>query len=346
VNDRPFVSVIIPNYNYSRSLPLCLRALAEQSYPRMEVIVVDDCSSDDSVEVARAHDVTVLSTERNSGCAGARNLGVRHAAGEIYFFLDSDVALDRDAVRNAVEALEGDPRIGAVCGVYEAEPLIRDSLVEECRSLQAHYWRCSSEGEVSFLFPSLCAMRATAFHDVGPFNPRLRETEEIDYGQRLTRAGYAVHLTAAVRGSHDDDHLLWPLLRKVFVRGRLRVPLYAGRRRFAQGFETAPRAWACASALLAVLTCLPAAVIGGFGWLVPPALFAVSLLCDAGMYRFVAGRRPRLLVSFVAVQFLFNLSVGAGIAIGVLQWTASAGFRSLYDTEPAGLAPAGEKGSR
>ncbi|UBU09495.1 glycosyltransferase family 2 protein [Nonomuraea gerenzanensis] len=336
----PLVSAIVPNYNYAASLELCLRALQAQTYRPMELIVVDDGSTDDSAEVARRLGVRVIRTERNLGTAAARNLGAEHARGEILMFVDSDVAAYPDAAEVAVGLLAADPRLGAVSSVHDPEPLIRDSLVEEYRALQYHYWTVSSEGPVSFLFPALMAMPRRVFDEVGPFNPRLRETEEVDYGHRLTQR-YEMVLTTAVRSRHDHDDKLVKLLRKLYRRGRARVPLYARRRRFARGFETSSRAGGSLAAL-AALAALPLAVpLGPAGAGLAALALAVSLLADLGMYRFVLRRRGVLfLLYFGAVHFLVNVAIAAGVAAGVVRWSCSARFRRLYDPDPIMRRPA------
>lgn len=333
--EEPLVSLVIPNYNYGRSLGLSIQSAKDQDYPNLEIIVVDDCSTDGSEDIARSYGVTVVSTGTNSGVAVARNTGAAHARGSILFFLDSDVALSPGAVRAAVDLLRDNPEVGAVCGMYEPEPLIRDSLVEECRCLQAYYWRTSSEGTVSFLISAMCAMRVEVFEEIGPFNPNLRQTEEVDYGQRLSQR-YDLLLTPAVRGSHDDDHELWPLIRKIFTRGRLRVPLYARRRKFAKGFETASRSWASLMSALAVVSLAAPAVLGPAGWALPVLLLAAVVGLDLGMYRFVAARRGlRFMPAFFGVQLAFNLTVVAGVAFGAVHWLLSPAFRRLYDRDLA-----------
>src|SRR5437588_12572558 len=104
--DRPLVSVIVPNYNYGHVLGHCLRAVQGQTYPRVEIILADDCSTDNSVEVAASLGVPALRTPANGGAAVARNLAVRHAGGDILFFLDSDIALEPGAVEAAVRVLQ------------------------------------------------------------------------------------------------------------------------------------------------------------------------------------------------------------------------------------------------
>ena len=94
------VSVIVPNYNYSESLDLCLRSILDQTYPLVEILVVDDCSTDDSIAVAQALGVRVVSTGVNAGCGNARNVGAANTGGEILYFVDSDVSLHRLRLRD------------------------------------------------------------------------------------------------------------------------------------------------------------------------------------------------------------------------------------------------------
>ncbi|GJF31073.1 hypothetical protein KNE206_37730 [Kitasatospora sp. NE20-6] len=328
--DRPLVSVIVPNYNYAASLGLCLRAILDQTYDRIELIVVDDGSTDNSVEIARSLGVTVLHTPRNLGVAGARNLGIARSNGEICFFVDSDVALAPDAVAHAVRLLQDDPGLGGVCGIHDPEPLIRDSLVEEYRGLQYHYWSASSAGFISFLFPASCAIRRTVLDEVGPFNERLRHTEEVDYGNRLTQR-HRLLLTPLIRSRHDHDAVLVPLLRKLFRRAHARVPLYVGRRKFARGFETSSRAGGSLAAL-ASLALLPVALLSGYALIAVVLALGVSLGTDAGMYRFVAQRRGWIFAAyFTAVHWVVNVTIAAGALAGAAHWLGSPRFRRLYD---------------
>jgi glycosyltransferase involved in cell wall biosynthesis len=340
--NRPLVSVIVPNYNYAGSLGLCLRAVQAQTYRPLELVMVDDGSTDDSVAIAEQLGVRVRHTGRNQGVAAARNLGAAHARGETLVFVDSDVAIYPDAVEAAVAILAEDPRRGAVCSVHDPEPLIRDSRVEEYRALQYHYWSASSEGPISFLFPAMVAIRRSVFDEVGPFNTRLRQTEEVDYGHRLTQR-YELLLSSAVRSRHDHDDRLAGLLRKLYRRARDRVPLYARRRRFATGFETPHRAGGSLAALAAVAAAPAPVLLGPRGVVLPVAALAGSILADLGMYRFVLERRgPGFLLYYTGVHFVVNVTIAAGVAAGVVRWLCSGRFRRLYDTgyQPPGRAAA------
>ena len=101
MNKRPFISVIIPVYNGEKFLPGCLEALVSGSYRDYELIVVDDCSTDRSVEISREKGAQVLKTSRQSGPGGARNLGAQHARGEVLFFVDADVVVKHDRLNES-----------------------------------------------------------------------------------------------------------------------------------------------------------------------------------------------------------------------------------------------------
>ncbi|WP_214107654.1 glycosyltransferase family 2 protein [Acrocarpospora catenulata] len=327
----PLVTVIVPTYNHARFLPLCLQAIQEQSHTPLEVVVVDDCSTDESAAIAEAMGVHVIRTPGNSGPAVARNLGAAWASGEILFFVDSDVALAPDAVATGVALLAADPELGAVCGIEDPDPLIRSTRTEDYRAHQHHYWSIAAEGDVSFLWSAIFAIRADVFRETGPFNPALRYTEEVDYGRRLSER-YRVRITRAIHGRMGHDRELTVLLRKLFHRGRLRVPLYARRRRFAQGYETASRAWGSLAAVLVLLTLPLPLVAGPLAALVPAIFLAAWVAGDAGMFRFVFSRKcPLFGAFFVAVHYLVSLVIIAGVAAGAVQWLTSGQFRDLYE---------------
>lgn len=328
----PLVSVIVPNYNYGRVLGHCLRALQAQTYTPLEIVLVDDRSTDDSVAVAESLGVNVISPPVNSGVSAARNLGAAHANGEILVFLDSDIALAPDAVASAVALLESDSRIGAVCGNFDPVPLVRDSLVKEYRNLFRHYYFLCRLGSISgFLPTSILAMPAKVWAEVGPFNTRLDQSEGADLGERLTDR-YEVHLTDTVRGRHDDDQNLRVALRKIFVRTRVQIPFFL-QPRYAAGTVGSPESRASLAATLTAVTALLPPLAGQAALAVVPAAFlAWYLYIDRRMYRFVfAGRGVAFGVFFTGVHFLANLTIAVGAASGIAKWLVSPTFRRLYE---------------
>ena len=112
----PRVSVIIPNWNGAAHLPACLNALRAQTFRDFEAIVVDNASTDDSVEVmARDYtEVQVIPLDRNRGFTGACNAGLRTARGEYLILLNNDTEAAPDWLAEAVAAFERHPEAGMV----------------------------------------------------------------------------------------------------------------------------------------------------------------------------------------------------------------------------------------
>jgi len=90
----PLISVIVPCYNGGQTIQRCIESLVEQSHRPHETIVVDDRSTDMSVELLRGLPVTIVSRALNGGAAAARADGAAKAKGEIFAFLDADCIED------------------------------------------------------------------------------------------------------------------------------------------------------------------------------------------------------------------------------------------------------------
>jgi glycosyltransferase involved in cell wall biosynthesis len=326
------VSIVIPNYNYAKTLGLCLASVREQTHQPYEIIVVDDGSTDDSVAVAQSFGARVLRTGGNYGPPAARNVGAEQAGGDVLLFVDSDVALEPDATRIALEMLGADPRIGAICGTFRPEPLIPDGLIEEYRCLQLAY-AMGGEGPISTSYTAILAIRTEVFREIGGFNAALRHTENADFGHRLSQR-YQVILTQKVRGVHDHDDTLRVLVTKFFTRARLHVPLYLRKPEFEGGLASDAKGWGAIAALFALLT-LPTLLLGPWWAALPAGLAVASVACDLGMYRFVRRERGLLFTCYyTAVHYLVNVTVATAIGVGTVQWLFSGEFRGLYRDLP------------
>lgn len=113
---QPKVSVVVSCYNYARFLPEAVASLQSQTYPNVEILIVDDGSTDDTPAVAArlAADPRVVSVRQaNEGQAGAKNTGIRRATGEFIAFLDADDRWDPKKLEKQMR-LFADPDVGVV----------------------------------------------------------------------------------------------------------------------------------------------------------------------------------------------------------------------------------------
>jgi glycosyltransferase involved in cell wall biosynthesis len=136
------VSVIIPCFKQAHFLPESIESALAQTYPRVEIIVVDDGSPDETAAVAARYPAVKYVRQSNQGLSRARNTGFRHSSGEYVVFLDSDDRLFPDALAVNLEILEARPDCAFVSGHYhfidaagtvfdewEAEPVESDPYI-------------------------------------------------------------------------------------------------------------------------------------------------------------------------------------------------------------------------
>jgi len=113
---KPLVSVIIVNYNGIGLLKVCLKSLVSQAYKQIEVILVDNASSDGSVDFVRKSypQIKVVENKRNLGFANGNNIGFREARGNLILFLNNDTRVTKDFLNILVDNVLNDSKVGGV----------------------------------------------------------------------------------------------------------------------------------------------------------------------------------------------------------------------------------------
>jgi glycosyltransferase involved in cell wall biosynthesis len=169
------VSIIIPVYNREQYIGAALESVLSQSYRPLEIIVVDDGSSDRTAEIVKRFDDQVSYVYRaNGGPAAARNHGLALASGEFIAFLDSDDLWPATKLETQIRYLLGHTEVQYVIGkaTYFAEPGttlpsgFREELLDGGRTAQ--------------LLQAMVA-RKSVFDRVGNFNIQLRTAEDVDW---------------------------------------------------------------------------------------------------------------------------------------------------------------------
>lgn len=201
---QPFISIIIPVYNGEKFLPVCLAALVSGSYPDYELIVVDDCSTDRSVEISREKGATVLKTSRQSGPGGARNLGAQHARGEVLLFVDADVVVKPDTLERVAANFIHHPEVAAVFGSYDDEPAEKN-FISQYKNLFHRFVHQQARSEAETFWAGCGAIRRDVFLAVEGFDaeryPR-PAIEDIELGYRMRTKGHRILLDKQLQAKH------------------------------------------------------------------------------------------------------------------------------------------------
>lgn len=104
----PKFSIIIPVYNVEKYLEKCLDSIKNQTYKDYEVIIVNDGTKDNSMDIAKKYDFKIIN-QKNQGLSAARNTGVKNATGDYLLFVDSDDYLEKDLLKELNKSLKNNP---------------------------------------------------------------------------------------------------------------------------------------------------------------------------------------------------------------------------------------------
>jgi len=179
MSDKPLVSVVIPTKNSGETIETCLKSIKEQTYPNIEVVVVDSHSNDGTKEISEGFSVEVM--EIKVGRSRARNIGAKKAGGALILSLDSDMELTSRVVEECINKVEEghdaiiipEMSVGigfwAKCKVLEKSCYVGDEVIESSRFV-----------------------KRDVFETVGGYDPKLEFAEDQDFNLRIMKAGYRI----------------------------------------------------------------------------------------------------------------------------------------------------------
>lgn len=197
------ISIIVPVYNGGTHFRKCLNSLEQCSPPPHEIIVVADGESDGSYRFALEKGHKVLTLERNSGPAVARNYGAEAASGEILLFIDADVTVEVDIIKKVRDTFAEDNSLSALIGSYDDKPG-DPGFVSQYRNLLHHFTHQGSSIEASTFWGACGAITKEAFWSIDGFNSAYHTAsiEDIELGYRLKNKGYSIKLVKNIQVTH------------------------------------------------------------------------------------------------------------------------------------------------
>jgi GT2 family glycosyltransferase len=197
------ISVVIPVHNGGDKFNRCLASLAEVKADFHELIVVADGESDESWLLAEQWGAKVIRLPQTGGPARARNVGADAAQSDILFFIDADVCVHADTVRQVAIAFQQDDQLAALIGSYDDAPGAGNFL-SQYRNLLHHYTHQTARAQASTFWGACGAIRRDVFSKIGGFDERYRRPsiEDIELGHRLTAAGYQIRLYKDIQVKH------------------------------------------------------------------------------------------------------------------------------------------------
>lgn len=185
----PKVSVVIPTYNHVQYLRYALDSVINQSYPNLEVLVIDDGSTDGTAELVKGYGLKAnYFYKQNGGTPSALNLGLSQATGKYICWLSADDAFLEDKVSKQVTLMESDPSLGFSYTSF----VVIDSNGKEQYDVISPYYSNKQEMVTKllggcFINGSSVMMRSSALQHIGNFDESLPQAHDYDLWFRFLR---------------------------------------------------------------------------------------------------------------------------------------------------------------
>jgi len=211
--------VIIPTLNRASELAECLGALRNQTLQPLEIIVVDDGSTDGTHEVVRKFNATLIEAGSGKQANYCRNQGAMKARGEILMFFDSDTVPSPEALEVAARTLS-DVKIEAVVGLYSVQHR-HTNAASQYKNLWIRYSYLKSAGHIDWIFGAVSAIRREAFFRSGGFDQTMMMThggEDLELGKRMATHNLTIVLNPECEVEHLKKHTLMSLLKNDIMR--------------------------------------------------------------------------------------------------------------------------------
>ena len=266
----PKISIIIPALNEANNIDTCLSSLSRLGYSKkeMEIIVVDNGSIDRTVNIAQNFNAKVLQNSEKS-VAGLRNLGAKHATGEILAFIDADCYVAKDWLDQAKQYFEEEQVVawGAPPGPPQKSTWVQATwfLVRQKAQLTQN---------VEWLESMNFFVRKKDFWRVGGFNEKLATCEDVDLSYRLLKLGNIVSDKRIVVTHTGEAATIFEFMKKEIWRGQSNLKGF-----FCHGFSVKELRSLLIPLYFGLL--LPLLVITFFllGKMIGLILFGVLMLC-------------------------------------------------------------------
>ncbi len=200
------IALYIPCFNAQKTIGVCLEGVLNQSKPADDILVVDDGSTDMTVEIAKKYPVRIIKHAKNLGLAAARNSAIKNTNAEFIASLDSDCQPDKDWLQHLIEGINLPSVAGSGGKVVEANT---SSVFDIWRSVHMQqHWGEVKKVNPDFLFGSNTLFRRDLLIKAGFYNESYKSnSEDVDISTRLRKIGYDLiyEPLASARHLREDD---------------------------------------------------------------------------------------------------------------------------------------------
>jgi len=190
INDNGKISFCIPVYNGEKTIGRCIESILDLAYPNKEIIIVNDGSTDETSSILKKYPIKIIDLEQNMGRGYARQTALEHASGKYVALLDADGFITN---KNWAEKMLSDFTEDRIAGVFSLSRAINSG------SSIARYWdylttTALTPGQVTHgAGTGNTLIKKNVLDEVGGFDKRLRNAEDSDISEKISKRGYVFY---------------------------------------------------------------------------------------------------------------------------------------------------------
>lgn len=318
------ISIVIPTYNASGFMPALLDSIFNQAVKDMEVIIVDDCSTDNTIEIVKKYPVRVIQMEMNGGPARARNRGVKEAAGNIIFFLDADVIVLDGTIQEVEDYFKNHPAAQCIIGICSTTPLNSGFVPAYMAMFEYIHLIRRQYNTVTVFAPRCGAIQKDFFLEIGGYDEQYKgaDVEDFELARRINKRNCIIlNPQLLVRHQFADFR---QALKIYFKRTVMWVHLFFREKQLDNAGPTSPSngiAAICAFLSFLSLLLIPFASFARYLFLF---LVLIFLLSNFKWWNFMRGKAGLLFsVRAMALNYFLGIEIVLAALYGVVSYTFS-----------------------
>jgi glycosyltransferase involved in cell wall biosynthesis len=316
------ISVVIPNYNNAETIGKCLESAFSSRYDNFEIVVVDDNSQDNSVEIIRRFPCKLIPLDKHAGTSRARNIGALNSSGDIIFFIDSDCLLQEDtlAIINRTLIATGPDTI--VGGTYTKIPYDKD-FFSTFQSLFVNYSETKNAEHSDYIAAHAMIIDYETFRNSTGFPEKfLPIIEDVEFTHRLRREGKRLITNPAIEVQHIFNFSFFSSLKNAVRKTRFWV-IYSLKNRDSfsdSGSASVELKVNVALLFLSILLIMlyAASKLSLILYLIP-FIFFMNLYSSRRFVKVLYEEKGLIfaILAFLYFSTLYALAVGTGTVIGI-----------------------------
>lgn len=325
MSSERFISIVIANYNKATTIGKCLEAAFSSKYENFEVVVVDDNSEDNSVEITKQFPCKLIRLDKHVGASKARNIGASDSNGDIIFFTDADCLLKEDTLSIINKTLAETSANVVLGGTYTRIPADK-GFFSLFQSVFINYSETRKVKDPDYIATHAMVINARTFRKSNGFSENfLPILEDVEFSHRLWKTGHKLVINPLIEVRHIFNFSLSGSMRNA-IKKSMYWTIYSLKNKdllVDSGTASAELKVNVGSYFLSLFFLILWIISQKFLflYLLPPILVFNSFVSRGLLKAFHKTQGPLFAVfAFIYYTMVYPLAVGAGVIMGTVKY--------------------------